>query len=165
MANIIFTQEAPSAEMRFRIGREQSLFQNGVQFSIALYQLGRWSGTSQDEGSQSIVLVGKLPDGSEIPEVISVNRFLRKKILFDADGKMKVVPTATFADELRSHLELLGRDETDSRYLKGSADQVAKHILSFFAGKTLLCTLIPGLFGKDKEGRLYDASFVQFSFA
>lgn len=172
MANITFTALAPDAlgaDAGFRVGRQQSVFVNGLRFRVRKYELGRWSGTAQDEKSVSIMLyvneASEAGDANIFPEGISVNRFLRQEVVFTSDGKMKCVPRATFGEEFRRHLDTLGRREDDERFLNATPDKVAQHILAFFKDKEIVCTEIPDLFRKDKEGRLYGVTFVQFSFA
>jgi hypothetical protein len=172
MANITFTALAPEAlgaDAGFRVGRQPSIFVNGVRFRIRKYELGRWQGTEQDEKSVSIMLYGnessESGDANIFAEGISVNRFLRKEVVFNADGKMLYLARATFGEELRRHLDTLGRRADDERFLNATPDKVAQHILAFFKDKEIVCTEIPDLFRKDKEGRLYGVTFVQFSFA
>ena len=172
MANITFTVLAPEelgTNAGFRVGRQQSVFVNGLRFRIRKYELGRWQGTEQDENSVSIMLYGneasEAGDANIFPEGISVNRFLRQEVVFTAEGKLQCIPRATFGEELRRHLDTLGRREDDDRFLNATPDRVAQHILTFFKGKEIVCTEIPGLFRKDKQGRLYAVKFVQFSFA
>ena len=173
MANILFTALTPTevtVEDGFRAGRPVSVYVNGLTVVCTSYELGRWQGVQQDEHSVSILLhFGQVTAAGDPPtpltEGISVNRFLRKQVCFDAEGRMKVVPVATFGDDLRAHIEALGRRTDNDQYINGSPDEVAKHVMKFFEGKTIVCTLIPDLFGKAKDGRLYARNFIQFSFA
>ena len=173
MANILFSALAPTevtADDGFRAGRPVSVFVNGLTIVNTGYQLGRWSGIQQDEHSVSILLnFGQVTQAgdppTELTEGISVNRFLRKQICFDSEGRLKAVSIATFGDDLRAHIEKLGRRPDNDQFVNGSPDEVAKHIMKFFEGKTIICTLLPDLFGKDKGGRLYQRNLIQFSFA
>lgn len=173
MANIAFSAlnlSDMTAEDGFRVGRPVSVFVNGLTVVNTGYELGRWSGIQQDEHSISILMrFGQVTAAGDPPtpltEGISVNRFLRKQVCFDAEGRMRVIPVATFGDDLRAHIEKLGRRSDNDQFLNGTPDEVAKHIMRFFEGKTIVCTLIPDLFGKAKDGRLYAREFIQFSFA
>lgn len=148
MANINFKLEARDESKGFRAGRPQSVLVNGVTFTIKGYKLGRYEGTSQDEKSQSILLT------TSVNEDINVNRFLNgRKIIFDEDGKAHPFEVAEFRNLLQDHLNTLGRREDDPSYIVGTADDVAKHLLTFFKDKTIVCEAVPG-FVRDKDNRL-----------
>lgn len=165
--DIKFVEAPADPNKGFRIGPSQSVFQNNVTFSVTGYKLGSYSIERKDgsieptkyaDSSQSIVL------STSVEEDLPLNRLLHKKdVLYDAQGSAHVEHACSFKGDLMRHMLTLGRRENDSAMLKGSVEDVAKHALKFFQGKTLICKEISG-FAKDGQGRLQDriSPFIQF---
>ena len=160
--------EAPADPNKgFRIGHAQSVFQNNVTFKVTGYKLGNYDIEKKDgtveqtkyaKSSQSIVLT------TSVDEELPLNRLLHKKdILYDAQGAARVEYVCSFKGSLMQHMLTLGRREDDSAMLKGSVEDVAKHVLKFFDGKDLICKEISG-FAKDEKGKLQERinPFIQF---
>jgi hypothetical protein len=98
-----------------------------------------------------------------VDEDLPLNRLLRKKdVLYDAEGSAHVEHACSFKGDLMRHMLMLGRREDDSAMLKGSVEEVAKHALTFFKDKDLICKEISG-FAKDEKGKLQDriSPFIQ----
>lgn len=164
--DIRFVEAPADPNKGFRIGHSQSVFQNNVTFTVTGYKLGSYSierkdgsieSTKYADSSQSIVLK------TSVDEDLPLNRLLHKKdILYDAHGDAHVEYACSFNGDLMRHMLVLGRRDDDKAMLNGSVEDVAKHALSFFDGKTLLCTEING-FAKDEKGKLQNriSPFVQ----
>ena len=169
MATIKFQEASADPNKGFRIGREQSLFVNNVTFQVTGVKFGNYQQIADDgsvtptkyaSSSQSILLETSL--GEPLP----LSRLLNKRrVIYQPDGSAHIVDSATFKGPLRAHLESLGRRDTDSAMLKGSVEDVAKHALKFFDGKTLIVSEIDGL-GRDDKNRLVPllSPCIQFSF-
>ena len=166
---IKFNEGPADPNKGFRIGQQASLFVNGAEFQITGYKLGNYTVIADDGSesqtkyastSQSIVFTTSL--GEDLP----LNRLLNKRrVIYDADGKASVIESANFKAQLRAHLESLGRRADAHDMLVGTADDVAKHAIKFFEGKTLYCQGFDG-FGKDNRGRLQPllSPAIQFQF-
>lgn len=166
---IRFVETVADPNKGFRIGHSQSVFQNNVTFMVTGFKIGgykieRKDGVVEDtkyaDSAQSIVLTTSV--GEDLP----LNRLLHKKsVIYDAQGSAKVVHAADFKGQLMQHMLILGRRADNSAMLNGSVESVAKHALTFFTGKTLVCKENPG-FAKDDKGRLQDliSPCISFSF-
>lgn len=164
---IRFVESPADPDKGFRIGHAPSVFQNNVPFTVTGYKLGSYSierkdgsveSTKYADSSQSIVLK------TSLDEDLPLNRLLHKKdVLYDAAGSARVEYACSFRGDLMRHMLVLGRRDDDKAMLNGSVEDVAKHALKFFDGKTLLCTEING-FAKDDKGKLQDriSPFIQF---
>jgi hypothetical protein len=149
MANIIFKAEVADANKGFRPGKPGSLFVDGVTFTIKGFKLGRYENSQQKEDSQAILFE------TSIGEDINANRLLsNKRVCFDADGKAQIIWASTFHKEFTQHLNQLERRKDDPSYVKGSAEDCAKHLMEFFNGKTIKVVEVTDVYFKDKEGRL-----------
>ena len=161
--------EAPADPNKgFRIGHAQSVFQNNVTFHVTGYKLGNYDIEKKDgtveqtkyaDSSQSIVLTVDIDPEETLP----LNRLLHKKdVLYDAKGSAFVEYACSFKGDLMHHMLVLGRRDDNPAMLKGSVEEVAKHALKFFQGKTLVCKEISG-FAKDEKGKLQDriSPFIQ----
>lgn len=159
--------EAPADPNKgFRIGHAQSVFQNNVTFTVTGYKLGSYSiehkdgsieSTKYADSAQSIVLT------TSVDEDLPLNRLLHKKdVLYDAQGSAHVEHACSFKGDLMRHMLSLGRRVDNPAMLNGSVEDVAKHALKFFQGKTLICKEISG-FAKDDRGKLQDriSPFIQ----
>ena len=159
MANIKFIAESANPSKGFRVGRTPSVLIGGVEFTITGYELGRYSGTTQDANSQSILLK------TSVGESVNINRFLNSdRIFFDADGKIFKTQLCSFAPQLHELCSKIGRRPDDDSYLVGTAEDVAKRFVEFFNDKTIVVEDVNDVFRKDKEGRLYAPTVVKFSF-
>lgn len=166
---INFIEKDADPKKGFRIGREQSLFQNNVVFTITGVKFGNYEirgddgsvkETSHASTSQSILLT------TSVGEDLSLSRLLHKTMMiYKKDGDANPVPACTFRAPLREHLETLGRRDDDSAMLKGTVKEVADHALKFFEGKTLICKEVEG-FGRDNKNKLVPllSPCIQFSF-
>ena len=167
--DIKFVEAPADPNKGFRIGHAPSVFQNNVTFKVTGYKLGNYDIEKKDgsvektryaDSSQSIVLTVDI----DPEEMLPLNRLLHKKdVLYDATGAAHVEHACSFKGDLMKHMLTLGRRDDDSAMLKGSVEDVAKHALKFFQGKTLICKEISG-FAKDDKGRLQDriSPFIQF---
>ena len=162
MATIIFKEAAADSQKGFRMGRPESLFKNGVTFTVTGKKFGNYTvdgvESKYSNSSQAIVLT------TSIGEDVNLNRFLKnRKVVYDAKGDAHIVEAATFKADLLAHMEKLGRREDDPTMLKGSVEEVANHALKFFDGKTIKVTEDASFFAKD-NGRLVPGNpLVQFS--
>lgn len=166
---IKFNEAPADASKGFRIGHEQSLFVNNVEFTLTGYKLGTYTITADDgtespskyaSTSQNIVFTTSI--GEDLP----LNRLLnRRRVIYDEDGKATIVESCNFKGALRKHLESLGRRPDAPDMLVGTADDVAKHAIKFFEGKTLRVVEFNG-FGRDNKNRLQPllSPAVQFQF-
>lgn len=158
MANIKFIAESADPQKGFRIGKTPSVLTGGVEFQINGYELGRYSGTTQDSNSQSILLK------TSVNESVNLNRFLNSdRVFLDEDGKAFRAQLCSFAPQLLEVLNAIGRRADDDSYLVGSAEDVAKKVVAFFAGKTIVCEDVNGVFLRDRNGKLYSPRVVKFS--
>ena len=159
MANIKFIAESANPSKGFRVGRTPSVLIGGVEFQINGYELGRYSGTTQDANSQSILLK------TSVGESVNVNRFINSdRVFLDEEGKAFRAQLCNFAPQLLEVLNAIGRRADDDSYLIGSAEDVAKKVVAFFAGKTIVCEDVNGVFLRDKNGKLYSPRVVKFAF-
>lgn len=160
--NFPFVEEGRDESKHFRAPRKQSLFVNGVTFAITGYRLGRYDGSSQDPKSQSVLLL------TTLGEELNINRLLYcKRVVYSSDGLAKSISVCKFRQELVDHLDKLERDPSDDRFYAGAADDVAKHIVKFFEGKTIGCVEIPDVFVKYKDDtklHIPGQPFVEFKF-
>lgn len=159
---IKFNEEANDPNKGFRIGGEQSLFQNNVVFTITGYKLGNYQ-IIKDDGTvettkyaseaQQIMLVCDL--GGGVTEDLPINRLLKKRTLcYDKHDVAKVVEICRFKADLMRHMETLGRDEKNPAYFKGDTKSVAEHAMKFFDSKKIQCHEEPDCFAHDSEGKL-----------
>ena len=156
---INFIQADADANKGFRIGHAQSVFQNNVTFTVTGYKLGSYEVVGKDgsvsktkyaDSAQNILLTTSV--GEDLP----LNRLLHKKdVLYNAKGEAKVVYGSNFRAALTEHLLKLGRRTDDSAMLNGSVESVAKHAVTFFGTRVLICRENPG-FAKDDKGKLVD---------
>lgn len=165
---IRFVEAPADPDKGFRIGHAPSVFQNNVTFTVQGYKFGNYeienkdgsiSSTKYANTSQSIVLTTSV--GEDLP----LNRLLHKKdVLYDAQGSAHVEYASSFRGALMKHLLQLGRRDDDSSMLKGSMEEVGKHALKFFEGKTLICKESPYRYAKDDKGKLVDriSPFIAF---
>lgn len=159
---IKFIEEANDPNKGFRIGGEQSLFQNNVTFTVTGYKLGNYQITKDDgtvestkyaSEAQQIMLVCDL--GGGVTEELPINRLLKKRVLcYDKHDTAKVIEVCRFKAELTRHVEAIGRREDNSAYLKSSVEEVAKHAVKFFDGKKIQCHEEADCFAHDSEGKL-----------
>lgn len=164
---IRFVESPADPDKGFRIGHAPSVFQNNVTLSVTGYKLGNYAIEKKDgsventkyaDSSQSIVLT------TSLDEDLPLNRLLHKKdVLYDAQGSAHVEYACSFKGDLMRHMLTLGRRDDDKAMLNGSVEDVAKHALTFFKDKTLICKEIEG-FAKDDKGKLQDriSPFIQF---
>ena len=164
---IRFVESPADPDKGFRIGHAPSVFQNNVPFTVTGYKLGNYAIEKKDgsveqtkyaDSSQSIVLT------TSVDEDLPLNRLLHKKdVLYDAQGSAHVEYACSFKGALMKHMLILGRRDDDKAMLNGSVEDVAKHALTFFKDKTLICKEIEG-FAKDDKGKLQDriSPFIQF---
>lgn len=164
MANIITFVEAPADSTKgFRIGRPESLFRNNVTFTVTNYKFGNYTvngaQTTYSATSQAILLK------TSLNEDLPLNRLLKgRKVVYDDKGSAHIVEIATFKADLMQHMLKLGRRADNPDMLNGTVEDVAKHALQFFTGKTIVCKE-ETYFAKDDSGRIVPgAPTVQFSF-
>lgn len=159
---IKFVEETNDPNKGFRLGGEQSLFQNNVTFTVTGYKLGNYQiikddntveSTKYASEAQQIMLVCDFGGGAT--EDLPINRLLKKRTLcYDKHDVAKVVENCRFKADLMRYMEAIGRREDNSAYLKGSVEEVAKYAVKFFDGKKLQCHEEPDCFAHDSEGKL-----------
>jgi hypothetical protein len=154
MAGFNFT--ATSGDGCFHIGRKPSVLVNGAEFTLTECVTGIWrnetGGLVNKEGSNSIRFKTSLSD--DIDDAININRLLsRTKVVYNQHGEATLHHEFKQYAELRHFLEsTIGRDETDSTKLKGTAKEVGNRVLSeFFNGKKLRVTELANVFFKDSK--------------
>lgn len=156
---IRFVESPADPNKGFRIGHAQSVFQNNVPFTVTGYKLGTYEVVAKDgsvsktkyaDSAQNILLTTSV--GEDLP----LNRLLHKKdVIYDAKGEAHIVYGSSFKAALMEHLLKLGRRTDDSAMLNGSVESVAKHAVTFFGTKVLICRENSG-FAKDDKGKLVD---------
>lgn len=151
MAQFTFSQTAGDGGFKFR---EQSIFRDGLSFTITGAKTGVWQDETGNvvnkDGSNSIRLT------TSLGEEINLNRFLNKKrVVYSDTGRASILYDAEFRSELLAFLETkIGRNSTNSAFLNGTAKSVADRLVAeFFAGKTIVCKKAENVFFKTvKDG-------------
>lgn len=150
MAGFTFTKTAGDGGFKFR---EQSIFRDGMTFTITGSETGTWlkedGSSANTDGSNSIRLL------TSIGEPIGLGRLLNKKnVVYNESGRASILYAAGFHDELVNFLEnTIGRSSTDSRFLNGSAKEIADRIVGeFFKDKTIVCRKADVFFKTIKDG-------------
>lgn len=136
MAGFNFTPT--SGDGCFHIGRKQSIYTDGLEFTVVKAHTGIWQDASgkvlnKDNGN-SIRYESSI--SSDPDDFLNINVFLgRKKVVYDKDGHASILWSCEFHDELRNFLETkIGRDPQNPQNLKGTAKEVADRVLSEFFG-------------------------------
>lgn len=154
-----FTFTPTSGDGCFRIGRKQSIYLDGLEFTVKAAHTGIWKDSStgkvinKDNGN-SIRFESSI--SSDPDDYLNINLFLgRKKVVYDKDGHASILWSCEFHDELRQFLETkIGRDLSNPQNLKGTAKEVADRVLNeFFNGKTIVVEVQKDIFFKTvKDG-------------
>lgn len=157
MAGYQFTPT--SGDGCFHIGRKQSIYTDGLEFTIVKAHTGIWTDTStgkvlnKDNGN-SIRYESSI--SSDPDDFLNINVFLgRKKVVYDKDGHADILWSCEFHEELRQFLETkIGRDPQNPQNLKGSAKEVADRVLNeFFGNRKLVAEEKKGVYFKTvKDG-------------
>ena len=174
MASYSFTET--KGEGRFKAPRQESLFRDGVRFTITKAICGTWSNAKGElinkDGSNSIRFITSLSANIE-KDALNINTLIGKRYLtYNSAGRaLPPLYKAEFHQELSKFLEdNVGRDENDSRFYKSTAKEIGDLLVSkFFAGKTIICKRVEDIYFKivkDGEEKLeypYE-DIVAFSF-
>lgn len=163
MANIVTFVEGPADPNKsFFFGRPESLFKDGSEFSVTGYVIGNY--TIDGEPSQNAAVSQAVLLKTDLGEDLPLNRVLKgRKVVYDELGKASVVPRSTFQTELQQHMLKLGRREDNPELLKGTAEDAAKHAVTFFQNKKVYC-IGKTFFAKDEKGKLVPGNVtIQFS--
>ena len=157
MAGYQFTPT--SGDGCFHIGRKQSIYTDGLKFTIVKAHTGIWTDTStgkvlnKDNGN-SIRYESSI--SSDPDDFLNINVFLgRKKVVYDKDGHADILWSCEFHEELRNFLETkIGRDPSNPQNLKGTAKEVADKVLNdFFGTRQLMAEEKKGVYFKTiKDG-------------
>ena len=157
MAGYQFTPT--SGDGCFHIGRKQSIYTDGLKFTLVKAHTGIWTDTStgkvlnKDNGN-SIRYESSI--SSDPDDFLNINVFLgRKKVIYDKDGHADILWSCEFHEELRQFLETkIGRDPQNPQNLKGSAKEVADRVLNeFFGTRQLIAEEKKGVYFKTiKDG-------------
>ena len=136
--------------------RRQSIFSDGLEFTVTNFSVGVWKDgdkvLNKDNGN-SIRLITSLSDN--IDDSLNINMFLNyRKVVYDENGRAKLLYSFENHDELLKFLEeKIGRQESDSTCLKGTAKEIAKKVVEeFFKDKTIVCQRVNCFFKTVKDG-------------
>lgn len=145
-----FIQTSGDGKVKFR---ETPIFRDGMTFTITSAVTGIWQndqgGTINKDGSNSIQFQ------TSVNEPINLNRFLnRKRVVYSDKGRASILYDCEFHDELKTFIETkIGRQAGDTRFLNGTAKQVADKLLEFFKDRTIECVEHKDVFFKEvKDG-------------
>lgn len=153
-----FTFSPTSGDGCFHIGRKQSIYTDGLEFTVVKAHTGIWKDATgkvlnKDNGNS---IRYETSVSSEADDYLNINVFLgRRKVVYDKDGHASILWSCEFHDELRNFLETkIGRDPQNPQNLKGSAKEVADRVLNeFFNGKTIVVEVKKDIFFKTvKDG-------------
>ena len=156
MAGFQFT--LTSGDGCFHIGRKQSIYTDGLEFTVVKGHTGIWKDATgkvlnKDNGNS---IRFETSVSSEADDYLNINVFLgRRKVVYDKDGHASILWSCEFHDELRKFLETkIGRDPQNPNNLKGTAKEVADRVLNeFFNGKTIVVEVQKDIFFKTvKDG-------------
>lgn len=135
-----FTFTPTSGDGCFHIGRKQSVFTDGLEFTIKAAHTGIWKDATgqiinKDKGRCNSIRF-ETSVSSDPDDQLNINLFLgRRKVVYDKDGHASVLWSCEFHDELRQFLETkIGRDPQSPQDLKGTAKEVADRVLNEFFG-------------------------------
>lgn len=152
MAGFTFTQNDGSG--RFRIGRKPSVFIAESTFTLTKCITGTWSGDQgliNKDGTNTIRFLTSLSE--DIDDAVNINKLTnRRRIVYDQNGRATVLYDFEQHAEFVAFLESLGRDETDSRFLKGTAKQIGDAVLKYFEGKVFVVKEHDVFFKEIKDG-------------
>lgn len=155
-----FTFTPTSGDGCFHIGRKQSVFTDGLEFTIKAAHTGIWKDATgqiinKDKGRCNSIRF-ETSVSSDPDDHLNINLFLgRRKVVYDKDGHASILWSCEFHDELRNFLETkIGRDPQSPQDLKGTAKEVADRVLNeFFNGKIIVVEVKKDIFFKTvKDG-------------